>query len=199
MKKILLISILGLLFVDCSNEPKLNEGLLGSQNTEIVVENSGLVILNPYNRALFERLNLLDNNQFISDNENIKAVYCLQYLATGFSQADESLLSLNKVLCGIAPQEYIGGSVEISNEEKAIMDSMIISAISYWPAIGSSSVDGFRQNWLIRSGVLREEEDRWVLTVENRVYDILLDRNPVSFSVIRYPWMPKPLYVNWRS
>ena len=198
MKKIILISMLGLLFVNCSKKDNINEGNLLSQSQRIDVSNAGLVILNSYYELLFERLNLLDNNQFISESERIKAVYCLQYLAIGLSQADESSLSLNKVLCGIDTQDSIGNSVVISDQDKALMDMLLESAISSWTSIGSSSsIDGFRGNWLVREGILTETEDHWELTVERLAYDILLSQSPFAFSVIKLPWMEKPLYVTW--
>ena len=197
MKKIILIFMLGLLFVNCSKKDNINEGNLLSQSQRIDVSNAGLVILNSYYELLFERLNLLDNNQFISESERIKAVYCLQYLAIGLSQADESSLSLNKVLCGIDTQDSIGNSVVISDQDKVLMDGLLESAISSWTSLGRSSIDGFRGNWLVREGILTETEDHWKLTVERLAYDILLSQSPFAFSVIKLPWMEKPLYVTW--
>lgn len=210
MKKIILISILGSLFVNCSKEhiilasAKKTPGVYIEEVNafpdsviEVVVPNAGLVILNSFSGMLFSRLDLLDNDLFISESEHIKAVYCLQYLATGLSQTDEALLSLNKVLCGIDTQQSIGDSVEITDIEKALMDELIESAIGYWSAIGATSIDGFRGNWLIRDGVLREEEDHWVLTVQKKPYDILLSKMPLPFSIIKHPWMQKPLHVIW--
>tara|TARA_R110002167_G_scaffold15000_1_gene60384 strand:- start:1825 stop:2460 length:636 start_codon:yes stop_codon:yes gene_type:complete len=209
MKKIILISILGSLFVNCSKENIIMASAKKTPGVYIeevdafpgsvieVVPNAGLVILSVSHDKLFARLNLLDNNQFISESEQIKAAHYLQYLATGLSQTDESLLSLNKVLCGIDTQQSIGDSVEITDIEKALMDELIESAIGYWSAIGATSIDGFRGNWLIRDGVLREEEDHWELTVQKKPYDILLSKMPLPFSIIKHPWMQKPLHVIW--
>lgn len=69
--------------------------------------------------------------------------------------------------------------------------------ISYWPAIGNTSVNGFRGNWLVRDGLLTELEDKWELTVEKRAYDVLIHQSPFSFSIIKLPWMEKPLHVTW--
>jgi len=87
--------------------------------------------------------------------------------------------------------------IDISEKEKNIIDGLISAAISHWPRIGKCSVDGFRGNWLVRDGLLTEQDDRWELTVEKRAYDLLISKSPFSFSIIRYPWMPKPLYVTW--
>lgn len=197
MKKIILISILGLLTVNCSEKNNIDENNLESGSPGIVVKNAGLVLLNSYNVMLFQRLHLLENNQFVSESEYVKAVSYLQYLATGISQEDESLLSLNKILCGIGVQDSIGNSVEISDQDKVVIDNLIESAINYWPAIGVSTISEFQGNWLMRNGILMETEDRWELSIEKKVYDVLLNTSPFSFSIIKLPWMPKPLHVKW--
>ncbi len=87
--------------------------------------------------------------------------------------------------------------ITLSANERILVDGLIKAAIGYWPAIGNCSIDGFRGNWLVRDGLLTEFEDKWELTVEKRSYDILIHKSPFSFSIIKYPWMAKPLHVTW--
>ena len=87
--------------------------------------------------------------------------------------------------------------IDISQEHKTLIEGLIEAVIGYWPAIGDTSIEGFRGNWLVREGILREEEDRWTLTVEKKAYDILMLKSPFSFSIIKLPWMTKPLHVSW--
>ncbi|MEP0264341.1 contractile injection system tape measure protein [Dokdonia sp.] len=163
----------------------------------ITVHNAGMVIMNTYIAMLFDRLGLVENNSFTSDENQLDAVHYLQYLITGLAQTEESLLVLNKVLCGIPITTPIKEGIEISEDHKNLIHGLIEAAIGYWPAIGQCSVDGFRGNWLVRDGILREEEDRWELQVEKRSYDILMLKSPFSFSIIKLPWMTKPLHVIW--
>lgn len=163
----------------------------------ITVHNAGMVIMNTYITMLFGRLGLVENNTFTSSEGQIDAVHYLQYLITGLAQTEESLLVLNKVLCGIPIATPIKEGIEISEDHKNLIHGLIEAAIGYWPAIGQCSVDGFRGNWLVRDGILREEEDRWELQVEKRSYDILMLKSPFSFSIIKLPWMTKPLHVTW--
>ncbi|MEP5341098.1 MAG: contractile injection system tape measure protein [Algibacter sp.] len=184
------------------DKPLLVTEIMDSQNIEIQstgidVPNAGLVLLNTYFPMLFERLELLKDKQFVSEDARINAVHYLQYVVTGLSHTEESLLTLNKIICGIALQQPIKDSIEISDKEKTLIEGLLKSAMGYWEAIGSSSVLGFRGNWLVRNGVLREEEDRWSLTVEKRPYDVLLIKSPFSFSIIKFPWMQKPLHITW--
>lgn len=167
------------------------------QEYNLTVSNAGLVILNSYFIMLLERLHLLRDNTFISEKEQNDAVHYLQYLVTGLSQTEESLLILNKVFCGIPIETPITDGVDISDDNKRLMEGLLSSAIGHWSTIGETSVDGFRGNWLVREGILREEEDRWELVVEKRAYDILMNKSPFSFSIIKLPWMDKPLHVIW--
>jgi hypothetical protein len=163
----------------------------------ISVPNAGIVMLNSYFLMLLERLGAVKNNAFVSDEAQLDAIHYLQFIVTGMTETDESLLTLNKILVGLSPMVPVKNSVEMTQEQKDLINGMINAAINYWPAIGQTSVDGFRGNWLVREGILRETEDRWELTVEKRAYDILMLKSPFSFSIIKLPWMDKPLHVTW--
>ncbi|SEE65123.1 hypothetical protein SAMN04487765_3599 [Tenacibaculum sp. MAR_2010_89] len=163
----------------------------------IPIHNAGLVLLNSYYLMLLDRLNLITNEKFNTKEDQLKAVHYLQYTVTGMAQTEESLLSLNKLLCGIPLNEPITDRIEITVKEEDLINGLITAAISYWPAIGNTTVNGFRGNWLVRDGLLREEDDRWELIIEKRPYDVLLIKSPFSFSIIKLPWMVKPLHVTW--
>ncbi len=163
----------------------------------VPVRNAGLVILNSYFTILFDRLGLLNDKEFINEEGQLKAIHYLQYIVTGLTATEESLLVLNKILCGVDIESPIKESIEMTPKEKELIDGMIESSIAYWSSIGTTSVEGFRGNWLVREGVLKEEEDRWELTVEKRSYDILMQKSPFTFSIIKLPWMKKPLHVTW--
>lgn len=166
-------------------------------NTGIVVRNAGIVILNNYFVMLFERLDLLREKKFTSPENQSKAVQFLQYLVTGLSNTEEIDLPLNKVLCGLPLTSTIPDTIDITAENQVLINSLLQAAISYWSVIGDSSLDGFRGNWLVRNGILTESTDKWELTVDKRAYDILIYKSPFSFSIIKFPWMEKPLHVTW--
>ncbi len=163
----------------------------------IPISNAGLVLLNNYVLMLLERLGAIKDNAFISDSAQLDAVHYLQYIVTGQSQTEESLLPLNKVLVGLSPNTPVKNSIDMTETQKQLIDGMITSTISFWTAIGDASIMGFRGNWLVRDGILRETENHWELTVEKRAYDVLLIKSPFSFSIIKLPWMEKPLHVTW--
>ncbi len=163
----------------------------------VAISNAGLVLLNSYFLMLLERLGIIADKTFTSEEAQLDAVHYFQYIVTGFTQTDDSLLVLNKILSGLSPDKPVSDSIEMTEEQKRLIDGLIQAAIGYWTAIGDSTVNGFRGNWLVRNGILRESEERWELEVEKRPYDILLQKSPFSFSIIKLPWMSKPLHVSW--
>ncbi|MDD5754111.1 MAG: contractile injection system tape measure protein [Methylococcales bacterium] len=167
------------------------------QTMPIQISNAGLVILQGFIGTYFNRLGLIDNSEFCSTQAQRNAVHCLQYLASGLAATEEQHLVLNKLLCGLLVSDPIELGFDLTPKDKTIADSLIEAVINYWSAIGSSSIDGFRGNWLIRNGLLRQNEGRWDLVVEKRPYDLLLQSSPFSFQLIKLPWMTTPLYVTW--
>ncbi len=163
----------------------------------ISIKNAGLVLLNGYLSMLLERLSLTDGQRFLNRDSQLAAVHYLQYVVTGQTASEESLLPLNKLLCGLPLVQPVAESIELSSQYQSLIEGLIEAVIGHWPAIGSSSVNGFRGNWLVREGLLIEKEDRWELHVDKRAYDLLINHSPFSFSIIKYPWMDKPLHVNW--
>jgi len=163
----------------------------------VLVHNAGLVLLQAYLAALFERLGLVTDGNFASDQARQVAVNCLQFLATGSEQAPEHYLLLNKLLCGWPLAEPLDDAPLLSPDDQETCEGMLVAVIGHWDGIEGTSIDGLRGNWLVRNGTLSEAPDRWHLIVERQSWDILLSRFPLSYSVIKLPWMEKPVYVTW--
>lgn len=163
----------------------------------IPVKNAGLVLVSNYISLLFERLGVTVNNKFQDISMQCNAVHYLQYVVTGLTETEESLLPLNKVLCGLTLGEPVPKGIDVTENQQQLIEGLISAIIGYWPVIGHNTVNGFRGNWLVRNGVLTERQDKWELTVEKKAYDLLIQKSPFTFSVIKYPWMNKPLYVYW--
>ncbi|WP_269769378.1 contractile injection system tape measure protein, partial [Dickeya dianthicola] len=167
------------------------------QTMPLMVGNAGVVLLQSYIRPLFERLRLVSDNAFVSAGAQRAAVHYLQYLITGQSHSEEHELALNKLLCGLPLSHPLDAGVAISSDEIATIHSLIEAVAQYWPAIGKTSVAGFRGNWLVREGSLTEKSEHWELVVTRRSYDILIGRSSLSYAIVRLPWMNKPIYVTW--
>lgn len=177
--------------------PEKKHSLPEVNGEALIIRNAGLVLINNYVAMLFDRIGITKDRNFVSLQKQMDAVHYLQYVATGMSETEEAFLPLNKVLCGIPVSQPIPDGVEIPDEHKKIIESLIKAVIGYWPEIGDTSLNGFRGNWLVREGKLSEQKDRWELLVEKRAYDILINKSPFSFSIIKHPWMDKPLHVTW--
>ncbi|GGB79171.1 hypothetical protein GCM10007424_19160 [Flavobacterium suaedae] len=177
--------------------PDINQSANTDSREMIPVKNAGMVLLNNYILMLLDRLGLTQDGKFKNEEYQEQAVHYLQYLVTGLEYTEEFLLPLNKLLCGIPLEAPITDGFSIKDDEKKLIESLLEAAINYWAAIGKSSIEGLRGNFLVRDGLLSETEDRWELKVEKRPYDILIAQSPFSFSIIKYPWMNKPLHVTW--
>ena len=178
---------------DRTEYPKMDEGPV----IRLKVRNAGMVLVQGYIKMLFDRLEFLDNDLFKTEQHRHKAVHYLQWLVTGIENTEEHDMILNKVLCGMSYDEPIETTFDLSDEHKELMIDLLKAMIGFWKSINGTGTDGFRGNWLVRDGILTETDERWELTIEKRIYDILLQDAPFSFSIIKYPWMNKPLHVTW--
>jgi len=165
----------------------------------IPVRNAGIVLLTPFIPRLFERLNFTANGHFTDQQNREMAALFLQYVVTGKQSTTNPELALNKIICHLSPEATLSGNIEITSEGAVFSDQVLNALISNWRALGSTSVEGLRGNFLIRDGFLSESPEQWKLTVERKAFDVLLNQCPFSFSLIKYPWMEKPLVVEWNS
>jgi hypothetical protein len=169
-----------------------------AEEKDLSVSNGGLVLLHPFIESLFENLGLLEEGKFSQKSARERAVCLLYYLATGHEEFPEHELVLAKFLCGWPSGEPINRFLPISEYEIEECDAMLNSAITHWEALKSTSIDGFRSNFLQRKGILREEEFGWSLYVERETQDILLEKLPWNLSVVKLEWMDKMLTVHWQ-
>ncbi|MEM9903556.1 MAG: contractile injection system tape measure protein [Cyanobacteria bacterium P01_D01_bin.44] len=168
-----------------------------TESKEIYIQNAGLILLWPFLPRLFETLNLIQANEFVELQTTERAILLLQYLVDAATEIPEHLLPLNKFLCGLDLPTPIAAHLDITDLEKTECDTLLTAAIRNWPALKGTSLDGFRRAFLQRAGILRPYNDNWLLQVERETYDVLLEQLPWSIRVIKFPWMPEVLYVEW--
>ena len=164
---------------------------------EIYVNNAGLVIVWPFLINFFKTLELLEKNNFVDDRSKARAVYLLQYLATGEEAFPEYVLPLNKLLCGWNIGEPIRREYRLTDIEKSESHKLLEAVIGHWDALKQTSVDGLRTSFVQRNALLIETMRHWLLRVERKPYDMLLERLPWGISMIRLSWMKKVLTVEW--
>ncbi|MEM9686347.1 MAG: contractile injection system tape measure protein, partial [Bacteroidota bacterium] len=163
----------------------------------IYLQNAGMVILWSFFKPLFEALKFTENHKFIDEAQQHRAVHVLQYLAGEKEYCSEHELGLNKLLCGLELNTPIPKEVQLLEEEKERVNDLIQSAIGYWPAIKNTSVAGFREAFLLREGKLSRNGNDWQLQVVQKGYDVMMKTLPWGISLVKLPWMPGILYVEW--
>ena len=168
------------------------------ENDSIYVDDAGLILLHPFLRMHFEALRLCRENGFASEHSQQQAAHQLRFLATGEEDLPEYSLVLGKLLCGLAPEVAIAPMSTVQDSAKAEADELMNAVIRHWGALKNSTVDGLRESFLRREGILWYESDEWHLRVETRSYDLLLNRLPWPLSVVKLPWMRSKLRVQWK-
>lgn len=168
------------------------------ESVSVYVRNAGLMLLAPFFPRLFDKMDLLDEKKRLSERASkIKAIYAMQYLATGEEKLPEYELFLNKLLTGYEPENSFPAFDGIEEKDRQVLVSLLDGVRQNWSQMKNTSVEGFRTSFLRRDGVLEEQEDYWLLTVDPRAYDLLLDTLPWSYSPVKFQWMTKPVYVKW--
>lgn len=163
----------------------------------IYIEQAGLVLLHPFLSMFFEKTDLLDNNQWKSPTEQRRAVLLCHYLVCGQNTADETDLSLHKILCGLPLTTPIENEFEPTEIEKIATENLLSAVLEYWTSLKSTRSDELRGSFLVREGKLSHRNNNWFLKVEQRSYDMLLDQLPWGISMIRNVFMPEMLHVEW--
>ena len=168
----------------------------------LTVGNAGLCLLAPWFVRLFAMLGYLDEERkkFRSTASKVRAVFLLQYLASGEEQAwREAELAFNRLLTALPGHVPLPGRLPLADEERQTADGMVAGVKANWPQMNGTSVEGFRGSFILRGGTLEQEEERWLLTVEEKAYDLLLETVPWGFRQIRLPWLKKHVQVKWHE
>jgi len=160
----------------------------------IFISNAGAVIIAPFLHTLFSKTGLLIENKFSNESA---ALSLLHYCITGNTHPAEFELLLPKILCGENPSKdvFIPSVLDIKMLKEA--DEMLVSAIEHWSILKNTSVNGLRDSFLQRNGKLTFNNDTWLLQVEQRPYDMLLQHLPWNISMIKLPWMQYLLKTEW--
>jgi Contractile injection system tape measure protein len=127
-----------------------------------------------------------------------RALGLLHFLATGQPAAPEYELLLPKILCNVPLDVPANAPAELTAAEREEAEALLAAVIGHWTALGDTSVDGLRGSFLARPGKLSRRGAEDLLQVEQRSYDILLDRLPWGIGMVQLPWMEKILRVEWR-
>jgi hypothetical protein len=176
---------------------KSSEIQSGVKEVRFYISNAGLILIANYLPAFFNQLKLLNNGNFIDNASQLKAIFLLHYLCSGKEEVTEYIVPLNKILCGLQLDEPIPQKFLLGEEEKQECYELLNAVIENWERIGNMSIEGFREAFLNREGVLFFENNQWTLKVERQGYDVLLDSLPWSFSYTKLSWMQDSIFTEW--
>ena len=165
----------------------------------LTVFHAGLVLLHPFLPRFLAACNLpWAPAQPFTEWGLARAAALLHHLATGGEAIQEYELNWIKVLLGLLPETPLCvGPGWVTGEDRREAEAMLASVITHWTALKASTPAGLREAFLSRSGLLRGDENGWRLQLERTSIDLLLDRLPWSFGVVKLPWMKQPVYVEW--
>ena len=163
----------------------------------IYIENAGLVLLHPFLMSLFENLGLAKDEKWQDDFCQQKAVRILQYLANGISPPEEYELVLNKIMCGLQPQEVINTDSELEAETMTECENLLAAVIEHWRILRNTSIESLRETFLMRTGKLSQVDRGWLLQVEQKSFDMLLGHLPWGIGIIKMPVMSEMIFVEW--
>lgn len=165
---------------------------------ELYVDDAGLVLLWPFFERLFRRVGLTDDERrFIAEPARVQAVVLLELLATGDPEPAEYRLPLCKILCGVPLTGDFAPQLPLAPELHDECARLLAAVRDHVPDLGDISPDGLRAAFLRRPAALRVRDGAWLLQVERRPHDLLLDRFPWSWSWVKLAWMPDPMRVEW--
>lgn len=167
------------------------------EDINLYIENAGLILLHPFLSAFFQELDLMEGKAFRDSMAADRAVHLLHFLVFGNTKGTEHEFVLNKILCGLPVEFPITSDFQISDKEKEESELLLTTVIEHWTALKSTSPDGLRTSFLQRAGKLATEEDHIAIKVEQKTLDILMDKLPWNYSIIKLSWMEKRIQVEW--
>ncbi|MDF1695264.1 MAG: contractile injection system tape measure protein [Saprospiraceae bacterium] len=163
----------------------------------VLVQNAGIILLHPFLTTFFKKVGLLENGKFISNACKQRAICLLHYIASGEEEFPEELLSFQKYICNYPIQADIPKHLPISTFEKQEVESLLHAVLSHWSKMKGTSIQGLRGNFLIRKGVLREDDNEAMVHVEHQTADVLLNSLPWGLNIAKFPWHTTLLTIKW--
>jgi len=164
----------------------------------ILVDNAGLALCLPHLPDLFKQLSFTNKDGFfVNENAQQRAVHILQYMVVGEQDYAEPELVLNKILCGISPEQPVWHKVDLSTQETNICDEFMTRLITLICNDDGMSLADFKCVYIQRRGLISIRSQAWLLRVEAEGRDVLIQANIPEFKPIHPSWSPYPLVVEW--
>ena len=168
-----------------------------NQDEALYVPYAGLVITAVFLPMFFDAVGLLKEGTFSSVESQVKAVRLTGFLGSGQTDTPDWELVVPKILCGLDPSATINMDEPLDQGSLLEAEKLLKALIRHWNALGYCSTDGLREGFLDRNGKLTSQQDNWLLQVESKAIDILLEKISWGFGTIKLPWIQKMLITEW--
>ncbi len=169
-----------------------------NQGTRFATGLCGMIMLAPYYGTLFRRMNLIENNNFISELEQLKAYSIIFHIAKLHEETPTDYQDLvPRIIVGIPPEASVSGILQLNAEELEEIEKFLTAVKSQWKLMNNVTLRGFIQSFLLRTGKVWKEGDKWKIEVDTHGADIILKTVPWGFSFIKYPWNPYIIETKW--
>ena len=182
---------------DLSKTQNRNKPITDTEGDGLFITNAGLVILHPFLVRLFENVGYAQEKKWVSENHQQRAVMLTQYLVTGKQEYPEFDLLLNKLLTGYPLENSLPADIRLSDFEIQEAEDVLKSVLNHWKVLKNTSIAGLQSTFFQREGKLLYSDARWLLQVEQKTVDILLNKLPWGIGIIKLPWMESRLHVEW--
>lgn len=179
------------------NSTSSDSEIVEEKNKKIYIQNAGLVLIAAFLPSLYKELRLIENGMFMNKDLQFKGLFLLHYICTGQAEAPEYTLQLNKILCGLDLEEPIPYSVDLTDTDKKEADLLLKDILTHWGALRNSTVEALQGSFLLRDGLLSSVNDHWLLQVERKGYDVLIDHLPWSWKTTKFDWMDSYIDTEW--
>ena len=179
------------------NEPAHKPEKTVEQEEFIYIKNAGIVILHPFFPQLFENSVLIREEQWVDEEAMQLALQIMGFLSTGNEMTEEFDMPLNKILCGMEIQDPIGEEARIPENLQSACEELLRAVIGHWGALKNTGIDAFRETFLNRPGKLAKVDNGWLLQVEQKAVDVLMNKLPWGIGTIKLPWMREILFTEW--
>lgn len=167
------------------------------QDQKSPVKHAGIILLGAFLNTFFTNLNLLNGAGWKSKDAQYRAVHLLKFLSTGEQQNPEFNLNLEKIICGLNVDESLPVDIVLTDAETGEAQSLLESVIEHWKILKNTSVTGLRESFLKRDGLIQKKEMDWLLQVERKTLDVLIDSISWGYSTLHFPWAEHKLLVEW--
>lgn len=158
---------------------------------------AGIILLHPFLKHFFTKLEFLDRENKIVEHKWAQAIQTLAFLSTGEEDFFEGDLVLEKHLCDFPMRAPVPRESLLTEAMKSEAEVVLKEVIKNWPALKNTSPDGLRQMFLLRDGKLIRDKQNYRLVVERKSQDVLLNKLDWNTSIFKLPWRKELLFVDW--